>query len=64
MTQAELTTEEVIDADDSEPTTGSRMSRLFVRTFAEIVFGVAFGALVLWVLIVSVNDIEFVYQGF
>jgi hypothetical protein len=32
--------------------------------FAESIVGLVLGALILWSLIVSVTDAEFVYQGF
>jgi len=38
-------------------------SRL-LTAIAESVIGLALAALVLWALIVSVTDAEFVYQGF
>lgn len=47
-----------LNAEDAE------VSRIMRRFVAEIVLGVVVGALTLWVLVVSVNDIEFVYQGF
>lgn len=52
----------MIETEETPRTT--RAAKLLVRSLAEVVLGVALGALVLWVLVVSVSDIEFVYQGF
>lgn len=35
-----------------------------IKYIAEALLGLFIGALVLWVLIVSVSDVEFIYQGF
>jgi len=39
-------------------------SSVALRTLGELILGIVLGALILWVLVVSVNDIQFVYQGF
>jgi len=53
-------------ADGLEPTATSQpATRKRMRKYAsEAVIGLLIGLLVLWVLIVSVSDVEFVYQGF
>ncbi len=51
--------DQVAGEADVEPRTN-----VALRTVGEIILGIALGALILWVLVVSVNDIQFVYQGF
>lgn len=45
------------DADDTRQGAGRKY-------LIEAILGLLIGALVLWVLIVSVSDVEFIYQGF
>ncbi len=55
---------DTLDESTAAEPSDRRAARFGLRLIGEIILGVALGALILWVLIVSVNDVQFVYQGF
>ncbi len=50
-----------VQTRDPEP---AKVATSAKKYLTEAVIGVLIGSLVLWVLIVSVSDVEFIYQGF
>jgi len=55
---------EQLDESAKEASLPEERQSSVIKYIAEAVLGVLIGALVLWVLIVSVSDVEFIYQGF